>query len=342
MPSQNPTRAGIGQEVIPPGEPEQIATIVAIHLSVTDPTEKPVVPRGQHMKGHGCLRAKFVVLPGLPDQLRHGVFANPGEFDAYIRFSNGKGWDDRKPDAHGMAIKLVGVTGEKLLEDEKDAITQDFVLFDHPVFFVRDVADYVPFMEDFRKLKSSGMTFGKVFVGLKLFFSQDYKWRLLRAAGSKKPDSPLRETFWSTTPAKLGDRAVKYRAAPNLAGAPPLVLVDSPDKFRLAAAAQLKDHDANFDFFVQVQTDPVTMPVEDPTVEWTAPFQKVATIYFPAQEFDTPERNAFGEQLSFTPWHSLPAHRPLGGINRARKEIYRAISKQRHELNGATRVEPSS
>jgi hypothetical protein len=83
------------------------------------------------------------------------------------------------------------------------------------------------------------------------------------------------------------------------------------------------------------------MPVEDPTVEWTGPWQKVATIQIPAQNFDTPDQQAFGENLSFTPWHSLPAHRPLGGINRARKEIYRAISKQRHDLNGAPRREPT-
>ena len=64
------------------------------------------------------------------------------------------------------------------------------------------------------------------------------------------------------------------------------------------------------------------MPVEDPTVEWTAPWQKVATIRIPPQSFDSPEQMAFGENLSFTPWHTLPEHRPLGGVNRARKRIY--------------------
>jgi hypothetical protein len=332
---------GLGEESVPPGEAAGIEKIVAIHLSVTDPNEKPVVPRGQHMKAHGCVKARFEVAADLSAELRHGVFAEPRAFDAYIRFSNGKGWDDRLADAHGMAIKLVGVPGEKLLEDEKDATTQDFVLIDNPVFFIRNVADYVPFMEDFRNLKSPGLSMGKVAAGLKLLFSGDYKWKLLRIAGSKKPDSPLRTTYWSTTPSKLGDDAVKYRATPDLAGAPPVHPVDSPDKLRLAMVDHLKAHEARFDFFVQVQTDAVAMPVEDPTVEWGAPFRKVATIRIPAQEFDTPERKSFGENLSFTPWHGLPAHRPLGGINRARKAIYRAISKQRHELNGVPRREPT-
>ena len=332
---------GLGQELVPAGEKEGIAKIVEIHLGVTDPNEKPFVPRGQHMKGHGLLKAKFEVLPDLPSALQKGIFAKPHVYDAYIRFSNGKGRDDRSGDAHGMAIKLVGVPGEKVLEEQKDATTQDIILFDNPVFFIKDVADYVPFMGDFRNLKAAGLTFGKITSGLKLLFSRNYMWRLLRATGSKKPDSLLRTTFWSTVPYKLGDAAVKYRAVPDLAGAPPVHSVDSPDKFRLAAVAHLKDHEARFDFFVQVQTDPAAMPVEDPTVEWTSPFQKVATIRIPPQEFNTPERDKFGENLSFTPWHSLPEHRPLGGINRARKEIYRAISKQRHELNGVPMTEPT-
>ena len=83
------------------------------------------------------------------------------------------------------------------------------------------------------------------------------------------------------------------------------------------------------------------VPVEDPTVDWKAPFRKVATIRIPPQVFDTPERKSFAENLSFTPWHSLPDHRPIGGINRARKAIYRAISIQRHTLNDAPRREPT-
>jgi hypothetical protein len=36
-----------------------------------------------------------------------------------------------------MAIKLLGVEGEKLLESEKDAKTQDFIMISFPGFFVR-------------------------------------------------------------------------------------------------------------------------------------------------------------------------------------------------------------
>ncbi len=88
-----------------------------------------------------------------------------------------------------------------------------------------------------------------------------------------------------------------------------------------------------------------TMPIEDPGHEWPesmSPFRKVATIRILQQEFDSDKQKEFGENLSFTPWHALPEHRPLGGVNRARKVVYRAISLFRHEYNKTPRVEPAS
>src|SRR5262249_48761244 len=66
-------------------------------------------------------------------------------------------------------------------------------------------------------------------------------------------------------------------------------------------------------------------------------FRNVATIIIPHQEFATPARDRFCETLSFTPWHALPQHRPLGAVNRMRRVAYEAISKLRHELNGTER-----
>ena len=87
------------------------------------------------------------------------------------------------------------------------------------------------------------------------------------------------------------------------------------------------------------------MPIEDPTINWDealSPWRRVATVTIAAQEFDTPERHEFAEHLSFTPWHCLPEHRPLGGINRARRLVYEALSHQRHERNGVPRREPDA
>jgi hypothetical protein len=66
----------------------------------------------------------------------------------------------------------------------------------------------------------------------------------------------------------------------------------------------------------------------------------VATLTIDAQVFDLPEQNKFGRILSFNPWHALVAHKPLGGINRARSHIYPVLSKYRHDVNNDICIEP--
>jgi len=53
---------------------------------------------------------------------------------------SGKIQDDSVGDGRGMAIKLMGVKPSEFG-------TQDFVMINHPVFFVRNVADYVEFQK---------------------------------------------------------------------------------------------------------------------------------------------------------------------------------------------------
>ena len=334
----------LGEECIPDGEEAQIDLIVALHREVQEKTERKLtpVPRGQHPKQHGVVRAQFMVEPSLPAHLCHGVYSQPKTFEALIRFSNGRGQDDNKPDAHGMAIKLLGVEGEPVLETKKASLIQDFIMIDHPVFFVKNVDDYVPLMKSFHRV-ATGNVVTKGLTGLKILLSPYYMYRLLRAIGSKRPESPLQIRYWSTTPSKLGPGAMKFSARPNLAGAPAPPQSKSPDKLRLAMSAHLKQHEAVFDFLVQLQSDPATMPVEDPTIPWdeaAAPYAKVATIRIPIQSFESQEQMDFGENLSFTPWHSVADLRPLGGINRTRKKVYEAISARRHELNGVPMTEP--
>ena len=98
--------------------------------------------RDAHAFDNGCVRAIFQVDENLPDELCQGVFVPGHQYKAWIRFSNGN--SERRPgwmfDARGMAIKLTGVPGAKLMDDEKH--TQDFVLISHPAFFVDDLKRY--------------------------------------------------------------------------------------------------------------------------------------------------------------------------------------------------------
>ena len=83
---------------------------------------------------------------------------------------------------------------------------------------------------------------------------------------------------------------------------------------------------------VQFFVDDARTPIENAMVEWTkevSPWQTVARIRIPPQSVDDPARISRCEQMAFNPWHALAEHRPLGGMNRARREIYRALSEFR-------------
>jgi hypothetical protein len=96
---------------------------------------------------------------------------------------------------------------------------------------------------------------------------------------------------------------------------------------------------AMFGFYVQRKRE--NESIEDSTVAWESNWEKVATIEIGSQTFDFPEREKWGNALSYTPWHALKEHRPLGGINRARKVIYTASSVLRHNGLGVPRKEPA-
>ncbi|HYP17073.1 MAG TPA: catalase family protein, partial [Opitutus sp.] len=301
------------------------------------------VPRNVHSKQHGCVWAELTIEQGVPEGLRHGLFREARMFAGVVRFSNSKQRHDELPDAHGMAIKLIGVEGAKLREADRDAGTQDFVLVDHPVFFAKHAADMIPLAEDFRRLMCGG-PIGKVRTLAKAALSRDYRFRLLRTMAAKRPGSPLGIQYWSTTPFRLGATAAKVSLRPTHDGGPAAAGRGHADKLRRAMSAHLAEKDAWFDFLVQPQTNALTMPIEDPTVVWDqreAPWVKVATLRIPRQRFETPEQLSFGERLSFTPWRGLAAHRPLGGINRARRRIYEAMAEGRHRLNGEAKGEPT-
>ena len=84
------------------------------------------------------------------------------------------------------------------------------------------------------------------------------------------------------------------------------------------------ENGAQFELCLIPQADPVDDPIENPMVPWKSEPVAVATIKVAPQVFDTPERMKEAEDMSFDPWHALAEHRPLGGINRARRDVYAA------------------
>ena len=76
-------------------------------------------------------------------------------------------------------------------------------------------------------------------------------------------------------------------------------------------------------------------PIEDATTLWRdelTSYEEVARITIPVpQAPDSPEAIGHCEKLAFTPFHSLAAHRPIGGINRLRHEVYESSATHRRQ-----------
>lgn len=333
------------QEVIPPTEAADSRTIIeTIERGIDGAYALGMRPsmRDAHAKAHGCVRADFTVDANIPAELRKGVFAQAKSYKAWIRFSNGAGTphNDQSGDGRGMAIKLTGVSGRKLLTEQADAQTQDFLMINHPAFFVRNVADYVPFTQ--LSLLNKADEFLDKHPNAK---------SVVTAITSKIVNGAFNQRYFSMVPYMLGEAYIKFSARPVVCTSGATITEstapepkDDPDFLRNRMAAWLGKTDACFKFSVQPQTDRATQPIEDPTIAWDeqkAPFIDVASIRIPRQTFDTNAQRAFCENLSYTPWHTLPEHRPVGGINRLRKELYETISKLRHWLNKAPRAEPT-
>ncbi|VXD00430.1 Catalase [Pseudomonas sp. 8Z] len=336
------------EEQIPSAEAALTRAIIEDAVRVVEQhRDNTRVLRDAHAKAHGCVKGDVQVLDGLDSDLRQGVLAEPGKtWQAWIRFSNGNAYPqfDSARDARGMAVKLLDVPGEKLMPGAAHAGEQDFVMFNHPTFFVSDVAEY--------RNNFAAQADGKKV--LAFFPSWDPRtWEIRHLIIALKtlapaPESPVSTTYNSIAPYKLGPLNIKYRVVPAPQNCPTYALpqanTDLPNFLRSALYQQLSlDRiPACFELQVQKQNAQHYMPIEDTSVQWSetiSPFQSVARITIAAQDFDSREQNQFCDNLSFNPWHALEAHRPIGGINRLRKAVYEAVSAYRHERNASAQAQ---
>lgn len=331
------------QEQIPAGEAAMTQDIIQTAIRIVDQHREPTrYLRDAHAKAHGCVQAQVSVATDLDPALRQGVFSEPGKtWQAWMRLSNGNAYPqfDNMKDARGMAIKLLGVPGDQLLPSQQGRGEQDFVMFNHANFFVSDVAEY-------RQNVAAQADGKKVMAFLPGWDPRQWQVRHLfiaLATLSEAPPSPLLTTYFSVSPYKFGNLNAKFRVTPEAgtcpAYTPPTQNRDVPNFLRSALYQQLSTDRQPACFALQIQTQDATryMPIEDTSVQWKesdAPFQTVAHIQVPAQDFDTPAQNLMCDNLSFSPWHGIEAHRPIGGINRLRKAVYEAVSAYRLERNG--------
>lgn len=291
--------------------------------------------RDTHAKMYGVVKANFKVEANLPKELAKGIFSEPKEYQAWLRFSNQSTQinDDRQRDIRGLAIKLMGVTGPKLIDPDAFMESQDFILISPRNFIASSLNEFASMLAALQGKWWQKLCFFATHWGL--------DWALLRSM--KRIANPLQIPYHSTTPYALDAQVVKYMCRPNSQIQDAIPGDAGPDFLSEAMRRQLAQGDVQFDFCVQVRNNPTTMSIENPRQIWyerASPWIKVASIRILRQEFDSPEQQLFGEKLSFNPWRCLEEHRPLGQINHARLLIYQAISKFRHEANHQDSSEP--
>jgi hypothetical protein len=330
---------------------------------VAQEDEGGIYRRDAHAKAHGCVGAVFSVRDESPPPLPMGVFQPGVSYQAWIRFSSGNGHmlADKERDARGMAIKLMGVRGEKLLRStfEKDMQTQDFVMINYPQFFNSNLADY----QQFATLQAVGDQMQYFIPGANPF---KIKWRelaigmgVLGVTRLRNTINPVYEHYHSMVPYALGvgeserrpgglpppvKNAMKFSAKPVACEGESAFRGDDeynkqdPTYLRHNLRNRLLTERACFEFQLIIQQNDRYMPIEDPTVEWKGQPLVVADITIPRQQFDTQDQNHLCENFSFTPWHGLREHRPLGSINRVRKAVYEHLSLFRHQANDTAAI----
>ena len=332
----------LAEERIQPGEEACVDSIIkSFHEQMRGLWKPGGFERGGNTKTQGIVRAEFIVHSNLPTQLRHGIFAQPRRYPAWVRFSGPGPYVTPDIDDVGfmsISVKLMDVPGPKLMDEEK--WTQDMFGVSPPTFVTPDVMANA-------QLQKESLKNAQIF-----YFFNLHRPHVLDAVmqglWTKTQSSPLEAPYFSCVPYLLGaGQAMQYSFWPKTTHRTPiprLPLRPPDDYLRNAMVASLAAGDVELDVRLQLQTDPHLMPIENAGVLWPerlSPRISAATLRIPQQQFNSPAQMEFAKRLSYNPWHSIAEHRPLGNQSRARRRMYYELSQLRHQMNAVPHFEPT-
>lgn len=308
-----------------------------------------------HAKSHALLEGELRVLSGLPLEYAQGLFAEPRTYRALLRISTIAG--DPLPDSislqRGIAIKVLDVDGERMPGTESDR-TPDFVLANGVAF---PAPGPKAFLGNLKMLAATTDKIGPTQKVISAAFRTMEKRleavggesALLKQLGGYHNSHPVGERYFSQVPIRYGDYVAKIGLAPlspnfkALEGAE--INIDGrEDALREEIASVLSRADGEWELRVQLCRDLEANPIEDASVPWPEddnPYVAVAVIRIATQPTWTWDRSRkLDDQTSFSPWHGIVAHRPLGGLMRARRQAYQDSAGLRGRLNGCPIHEP--
>ncbi len=340
---------------------DEAATITGLIATMRYIAEKTFADGGHairpvHAKSHGIFEGYLEVDEGLPSELAQGLFAKPGDYPLVMRFSTIPGdiLDDSVSVPRGLAIKVIGVEGERLDGSEGD-VTQDVLLINGPAFgaptpkaflsVVRLLARTTNRLQWLKKLLSAIMQpLQRIIVAI------TGRANVTVATLGGHPETHiLGESLYSQAALRFGDFIAKIAVAPISAELTalkqaPLNVNRAPNGLREAVVAFFKANGGEWEVRAQLCTDLALMPIENAAVVWPedeSPFRPIARIKVKPQLAWSEARSSYVDDgMSFSPWHGLAAHRPLGGIMRSRRQVYGMAKRFRAEKNGRIIEEP--
>lgn len=333
---------GIAEERPIPNEEVYLQSIISTFEKQMRALWKPGgFERGGNTKTHGIVRGEFIVHDDLPAELRHGIYAKPNTYRAWVRFSGPGPYvtpDIEDVGFMSISIKLMGVPGPKLMDEEK--FTQDMFGVSTPTFVTPDTKANA-------QLQIESLKNAQIFYFVN-FHQSHILDLIMQGLFIKTQSSPFEAPYFSCVPYLLGEgRAMQYSVWPKSSRRTPIPRVPfrPPDDYlRDAMVKSLSEGDVELDVRLQLQTDPHLMPIENNAVLWPETLShrvSVATLRLPRQTFNTPAQMEFAKRLSYNPWHCIAEHRPLGNQSRARKRMYWELSKLRHSMNAVPHYEPT-
>jgi hypothetical protein len=312
--------------------------------------------RSVHAKTHGILQGYLEVDAGLSHDVAQGLFAKPGRYPVVMRFSTIPGdiLDDSVSTPRALAIKVIGVQGERLEGSEGD-VTQDFVLNNGPAFGAPNPKSFLARLRLLARTTNRAQRLKKILSAVMrqvqkvIVVTTGRPNSTVATLGGHPETHILGDTFYSQAPLRFGDFIAKISVAPKspelkALTRSPLNVKGVPNALREAVLDFFKRNGGVWEVRAQLCTDLQHMPIENAAVVWSeeiSPYQRIARITVkPQLAWSEARSSAIDDGMSFAPWHGLAAHRPLGGIMRVRKAAYEEARKFRAERNGRVIQEP--
>jgi hypothetical protein len=354
-----------GFERPPADEASSIAAIVrgilTIQTRYASQQQRPP-GRGTHTKGV-CVGATFEVFDlgttigdtALAGRLARGLYARPGVYPATVRFANAASTvrSDQQADVRAMSFAVAIPAGVVAT----DARRQDFSMNNAPIFPINDARTFAALLT-----VNSAPTRTRRLRALWSLPLRDLpslgRTAVLGARQQRAPRLPYQQIrYWSTVPFAHGaDEVVKYSAIPGRSN-PAHEMHPGPEMLADELRRHVQDDTAmaSFDFAIQLlDTERMTHRgrrhdasfwVENAAVAWDdtqAPFHVVGRLTLTPHSVCTPDV-CEAMHIDVTE-NTLPDHRPLGGINRARWAAESASRKARLQIapTGVTAMSEST